>query len=311
MTQKYLSDEERDEIKKLYLTGKYTLVQLGKKYFVSKGTIINTLKDYPYTTDKVTFWRRVYRGIVRNMDIALEDIRQEILDCLVKHDNVNYSTLMRQEQYLLDFAKISPEELFQTLRQERLNLEQAGWGHIAQEDYKEFAYCQSLWRRINFIIGDNQKFPWGGLPEKVGAKSRANSVKYYSNKDSKEIRHYCRNVTVNSINISKNLYNEVSNTIISPTGRIHKNPLKRLTDILNLFLSGESLKQHRDWRKIYESYDTWYRSGVFRILWELNEKYPELEPIRPALLYIERHRLINPDKPPRFKDVQNANRKEG
>lgn len=311
MTQKYLSEDEREEVKRLYLTGKYTLVQLGKKYFVSKGTIINTLKDYPYTTDKVEFWRRVYREMSVNMDLVLEEIRQAILVYLTLHDNVNYSILMRQEQYLLDFAKTSPEELFQTLRQERLDLEQAGWGHIAQEDYKEFAYCQSLWRKINFIIGDNQKNPWGELPEKMGAKARSHSLKYYSNKDLNEIRHYCRNVTENTLQISENLYNALRNYITGATGRIHKNPQKRLADILNLFLSGESLKQHRDWRKIYESYDTWYKSGVFRILWELNEKYPELEPIRPALLYIERYRLINPDKPPRFKDVQNANRKEG
>ena len=309
MTQKYLSEDEREEVKRLYLTGKYTLTQLGKKYFVSKGTIINTLKDYPYTTDKVEFWRRVYREMSVNMDLVLEEIRQEILDCLIKHDNVNYSTLMRQEQYLLELAKISPEELFQTLRQERLDLEQAGWGHIAQEDYKEFSYCKALWHKLNFILGDNQKNPWGELPEKMGARSRAHSLKYYSTKDLSELVHKCRNVPENTLQISENLYNELRNYITGATGRIHKNAQKRLTDILTLFCDGGSPYRHKDCRSIYDSYYTWYRSGVFRLLWELNEKYPELVPVRTALLYIERHRLINPDKPPRFKDVQNANKK--
>lgn len=309
MTKKYLSEDEREEIKKLYLTGKYTLNELARKFFVSKGTIINTLKDYPYTGDKVEFWRRVYREMSRNMDIVLEDIRQEILDSLVKHDNITYSMLMRQEEYLLSFVDTPPEELFQKLRQERLNLEKAGWGYIAQEDYQEFAYCQSLWKKINFIIGDNQKYPWGEMPEKVGAKTRMHSLKYYSNKDLKEFRHYCRNVPENTLKISENLWNELRSYITRDTGRIHKDAHKRLTDILTLFITGESIKKHRDWRKIYESYYTWYKSGAFRLLWELNEKYPELEPVRTALLYIERHRLINPDKPPRFKDVQEANRR--
>ena len=167
---------------------------------------------------------------------------------------------MRQEQYLLGLCKNITGGTIPdfTTREAKFR---TGWmGAYSPGGLKSF-HTVSLWRRINFIGGDNQKNPVGRAARKVGAKSRANSVKYYSNKDLKEIRHYCRNVTVNSINISKNLYNEVSNTIISPTGRIHKNPQKRLTDILNLFLSGESLKQHRDWRKIYESYDTWYKVG--------------------------------------------------
>lgn len=309
MTKKYTTPEEDTKIKELYRSGKYSYDQIGKIYHVSKPTIINIVTGYPWSGSKAEFWQRVYRGMSVNMDSVLKEIRSEILDCLIKHDNVTYSVLMRQEEYLLSYTGILPEELFQRLRQERVDIEQTAWGHFSKKDYSEFAYFQSLWHKVSNIIGDNHKNPFGKLPDKVGAKSRANSIKYYSNKEFRDIRHYCRNVTKNGLKISDNLYDTLKYSIIAP-GRAYKNPRKRLNDILDLFVSGKSPKQYPDWRKIYDSYTTWYRSGVFRLIWEIHEEYQELEPIQPALLYIERHRLIDTERPPRFKDVQDANRRE-
>lgn len=311
MTQKYLSEDEREEIKKLYLTGKYTLNHLAKKYYVSKGTIINTLRNYPYTSDKVEFWRRVYREITVNLDIALEDIKMQILDSLSSHDNVTYSMLMRQEEYLLSFIETPPEELFQKLRRERSEIEKAGWGHIAQEDYQEFAYCQGLWHKLNFILGDHRKNPWGEIPKRTGAKNRAVSVKYFSKKDFKEFREHSLNKIIKDEIISKELYTEIQYCISSAqTGRPLKNPRYRLEMILRLFITGDRPEKvcPKTYRKIYHYYNLWYRTGVFRLLWELNEKYTELEPVRPALLFIERHRMLYPDTPPRFSKVQEANK---
>ena len=311
MSKKYTTPEEDEEIKRLYLTGKFSYEKIGQTYHVSKGTIINIVKSYPYTGDKTEYWQRAYRETVTNMDKVLTEIRREVLECLIKHDSITYNMLMRQEEYLLSFALTDPQELYERLKTERNNIEQTAWGHLSESDYTEFAFFQNLWHKLNKIIGDHRKNPFGEIAEKTGAKSRAKSVKYYSNKDFKEFRQYSRNEAENEYIISDNLYDTLKHCISAHTGRPLNNPRQRLNIILNLFLSGESPQRYPDWRKIYESYATWYRSGLFRAMWEVNEKYPELQLVRSALLTIERHRMIDPINPPRFKEVQGSNRREG
>ena len=311
MTKKYTSPEEDERIRELYRTGKHTFEKIGQMYHISKSTAINIIKEYPYTGDKVEYWRRVYRETVTNMDAVLSEIRGNISNSLAEHDSIGYNTFMRQEEHLLSFSLTDPETLYNKIKHERNDIEQTAWGHLSENNYTEFAYFQSLWVQLSKILADNRKNPWGELPEKTGARGRAKSIKYYSNKDFKEFRQYSRNYTEKDYIISDKLYNELEKCISANTGRPLKNPGQRISIILNLFQSGESPQKYKSWDKIYRSYGTWFRSGVFRVLWEVNETYPELQPIKAALLMIERHRMIDPYNPPRFKSVQDANRREG
>lgn len=311
MSRKYLSPEEEEKIKEQYQSGQYTYSQLAKMYFVSKSTIINVVKGYPYT-DKAEYWQRVYRETVTNMDEVMQEIKLEILECLKKHDSIKYQMLMRQQEHLLSFCNTEPKELYERLKQERNNVEQSAWKHLAEHNYTEFAYFQSLWHRLNKIIGDHRKNPWGDMPKKTGAKHRAVSVKYYSNKGFRQLLERSNNLIVQSKIISDELYDELKHCILSPKkGRPFYNPRHRLETILRLFITGDVPEQvcPKTFRSIYYCYNAWYKSGVFRLLWELSEKYSELEPVKPALLFIEQHRLLYPDTPPKFRDVQIKNRR--
>jgi hypothetical protein len=308
MTKKYSTPREEEQMKALYKTGKYTFKQIGEKFFVSKSTAINIIKGYPYTGDKVEYWQTIYRDAVSNTDEVLADIRNDMKQSLAEHDSLNYYMLINHEEYIAGFSKIDPKQFYENIKNERTKIEQSAWGALSKHRYEDFAFFQSLWHRINKIMGDNKKNPFNEIPEKSGAKSRTQSLRYHSNKDLREYRHYCRNVPKNGFIVSDSLFQEVQHCLHADTGRTHKNPKKRLNDILDLFCSGDSPKKHGDWRKIYQSFDTWYKSGLFRALWEVHEKFQELEAIRNALLYIERHRMVNPDKPPRIKDVQDANK---
>lgn len=52
MAKKFTSKEEDEEIKTMYATGLYTFETVAMAFSLSKSTIINIVKDYPYNSYK-------------------------------------------------------------------------------------------------------------------------------------------------------------------------------------------------------------------------------------------------------------------
>jgi DNA invertase Pin-like site-specific DNA recombinase len=55
VTLRYCSPEQENEIIELYKTGEYSYQQIADMKNLSKGTVINIVKGYPYNKDKASY----------------------------------------------------------------------------------------------------------------------------------------------------------------------------------------------------------------------------------------------------------------
>lgn len=308
MTFRYCSPEEEAEIIAMYKSGEYSYQQIAEMKCLSKGTIINIVKGYPYSQDKAAYYARLQIE-------SAERLEQEITAAKEKaqkaHDRGNmsaYGMHTRQWLMLLDFLP-EKNKLYERLKTERAICEQKAWEGFANADYGEFGFYADTWEVLTDIIGDNAKNPWGVVAKESGAKNKSRSIRF------ENVERKGQNISFTAIVVNSDdvILSDASWELIRPlvmeneTGR-PSNHRRIMEGILYALVNCRSFRtiprRYGDRYPLTTHFAQWYKANVFRDLLAFVSVCPELEPVKPALLQIEKHRLMYGDVVPRLCDIR-------
>lgn len=173
MAYRYTTPEENEEIRQLYRTGEYSFSLLAEKYNLSKSTIINIVKRYPYGA-----YKQAYSKLQDEATGKLEKaIKAEEEAAQKAYERGNYSAYGNHLQRWLDLLKIK-DSSYETLKIKRLEYERNGWKAFADKRYEQFGYCAETWSVLTSIIGDSAKDPWGAIVKNSGARTRCKGLRF-------------------------------------------------------------------------------------------------------------------------------------
>lgn len=307
MTFRYCSPEEEAEIIAMYKSGYYSYQQIAEMKNLSKGTIINIVKGYPYSQDKSTYYARLQTESAERLEQEITATKERAQKAHSRGNMAAYGMHTRQWLLLLDLLP-DKDKLYERLKAERASCEQKAWEAFANADYGEFGFNADTWELLTDIIGDNAKNPWGAVAKESGAKNKSRSIRF--EKIDREVRKIgfllmgnksFMEITDDTWKLIKPLLNT------STTGR-WPNDRKTMNGILYALINCRSFRSvpsvYGTSRNITRRFAEWYRADVFSGLLTLVPACPELEPAKQALLQIEKHRLMYGDVVPRLCDIQ-------
>lgn len=316
MAQKCLSEEEQKKIIETKRTEGYSNEQLAEMFHVSKGTIHNVIHGYPYTTSPEEFRERVFRDMRCAMDAGISKLREQSQKALDEGDNVMHVVLHQMRDHISRFAPLGPEEMGEALKKDRLSVEQSAFIAQARGNGIHFAYYSNLWQVLTDILGDLARNPFTDSDARSRAKKAASNVKYSGVKNFLPMGRNCkennkRRLSKKFDSISDELWKELKSAIDLPpawTGRPHAERRNCLYGILYCIEEGISFREaerrgYGAYRTLGTYYALWWGTGVFRLLWQIAYKWPELERIRVALANMEAYRAAFPDKIPSIKEI--------
>jgi transposase len=170
---RYTTPQENEEIIVLYRTGEYSYQQIADMKNLSKGTVINIVKGYPYGV-----YKQVYSKLQDETAGKLEEaIKEEEAAAQKAYERGNYAAYGNHMQRWIDLLNVK-DGSYETLKLKRLEYEQEAWATFADMAYEAFGYYAETWDVLTDIIGDNAKDPWGVIVKESGAKGKSKSVKY-------------------------------------------------------------------------------------------------------------------------------------
>ncbi len=173
MAYRYTTPQENEEIRRLYRTGEYSFQQLAEIKHLSKATVINIVKGYPYGV-----YKQVYSKLQEGTAGKLEEaIKQEEAAAQKAYGRGNYTAYGNHMQRWIDLLDIESGS-YEALKIKRLEYEQKAWAAFAEAEYEAFGYYAETWDVLTDIIGDNAQDPWGIVVRESGAKAKSKSVKY-------------------------------------------------------------------------------------------------------------------------------------
>lgn len=173
MAYRYTTPQENEEIRRLYRTGEYSFQQIAEIKHLSKGTVINIVKGYPYGV-----YKQVYSKLQDETAGKLEEvIKQEEAAAQKAYERGNYKAYGSHMQRWIDLLGLE-NGCYETLKIKRLEYEQKAWAAFAEAEYEAFGYYAETWDVLTDIIGDNAKDPWGIIVKDSGAKAKSRSLKY-------------------------------------------------------------------------------------------------------------------------------------
>lgn len=305
MTFRYCSPEEEAEIIGMYRLGKYSYQQIADMKNLSKGTVINIVKGYPYNQDKGTYYARLQTESAERLEQEISATKERAQKA---HDRGNMSAYGIHTRQWLMLLELLPdkEKIYERLRDERNASEQKAWEGLSNNDFSEFGFYADTWNLLTNILGDNAKNPWGSIIS--GAKGKSRSVRFE--------KIACKEQNINFICMNTKYDGEISDdswAYIQPlvigeeTGR-PSNHRRIMNGILYALVNCRSFrsipKKFGDHLSINRHFAKWYKANVFRDLLAFATVCPELEQVKPALMQMEKHRLMYGDLVPRLCDIQ-------
>lgn len=314
MPEKCLSLEQQKELKRLYREEKTSMDQLAKRFHISKGTVVNTIHNYPYTTSPEDYRDREYRNMRNMLSLVVEMLQDEAKE--VQGDILLLSAVKKREMFILSLAGDDSTVMMERVKKERLISEKRAWEALNRDDYYTFAHHAKLWAHLNDIAGDQKKNPFLEIREKTSPRNKACSPRFSG------IDKYMTDMpTINSKNmkesqgstdylISSALWNEIRHI----AEKRRRNSSVRATDVRSILAgllyamgTGCSLmkipKQYGDKTEFNQYWQYWWFRGLFQLLWEIYPKWPELQVVSRSLANIEKHRIAFPGKLPKFSDI--------
>ena len=305
MTFRYCSPEEETEIITMYKSGEYSYQQIADIKNLSKGTVINIVKGYPYSQVKSTYYARLQTESAERLEQEIATTKERAQKA---HDRGNMSAYGIHTRQWLMLLELLPDKdkVYERLRDERNASEQKAWAGLGDNDFSEFGFHAETWFLLTDILGDNAKNPWGSIVS--GAKGKSRSVRF--------AKVSCKGQNVSFCLTGQNITLEVSDeswAYIKPllkattTGR-YAESRKIFNGIIYALKNCRSFRMapsaFGSSRNITRNFAQWYKADVFRDLLAFVTVCPELEQVKPALLQIEKHRLMYGDSVPRLCDIQ-------
>jgi transposase len=301
---KYLSTEEQEEVKKLYKTGKYSYPQLAERFLVGRGTIINTIKNYPYNQDKQAVYSRLQQESKANLDESITKENKKAQEACKRGNMLAYTMHLEHLKELYQFQ--TQDLIYEPLKQHRLTYEQSAWDAFSQGDYINFAFAADMWELLTEVIGDMAKSPFKRVIQNSGAGRLSRSVRYSN------VRGHVPNKTQNKVytSITKDSWK-----LIEPILKEH-NPCRDIKykgdkiyfeAIYFMIANAASYrmaasKYNLNFRKICIRFETWFKKEVFKDLIQLCNVCPEIQAIEDRLIKLEQIRH-GKGKLPRIKDL--------
>jgi len=309
ITFKYTEPSEDKEIVEMYRSSMYSYQQIADIKCLSKGTVINIVKGYPY--NKNTKDIRYFRLQVDSAENAKAAIKTEEEKARKAYERGNFTAYGSHMQRWLMLTKMLNEsdgQLYENIKAVRTQYEQQAWNAFSEKDYAAFGYYADSWDTLTDILGDNAKNPWPIVAEKVNAKNKRHDVKYSNGNGLSQLRE-----------ISHNGFMEISDEswkLIRPVfprnskGRKQTEQRKYFNGILYALCNLRSFRllpeKYGSTSKIYRAFECWYRAGAFTDLLELVTVCPELEAVKQQLLTLQMYSLVNRDVVPRLNDVRRS-----
>jgi len=325
---KYTTPEEDAKIKAEYASGEYTYEQLGGIHRLSKATIINIVRGYPFggvcghragKGNRVEFKQRMYRSLQTSIEAVASKVdeqrRSEAL-----HDTQKAQLADQQFQLIYMITGLPPDQQLDRLKEIRLQTEQQAWEAIASGNIIEYCTLSSLWQTTTDIVGDFHKNPFSEAINCKLAKDRSKSIRFskIAERGKQEPSNECECQSIDADQTEAtgcyHVPDEVWEQINDVAGRANKRNNEHGRDkriLEGLFLAIQHDLSLKDlgrmgiapFATIQWYYNEWYRYGVFGLLRELSITHVSIRPYYPILSEIERQRLVDPTHPPTIQDA--------
>lgn len=305
-TFKFCNQDESKEIIEMYRTGQFSYQQIADKKALSKSTVINIVKGYPYNKDKSEYYHKLQEHSATTLNEMVKQAEQEAKQAYIRGNYTAYGTHLQQYLMLIQ-AMQRQGNTYEHIKETRQQYEQQAWKAFTDSDYSTFGYYADTWQSLTDILGDNLKNPWRIVAAKINAKGRSHSVKFSNIRGLSELAD-------TSVNSFQDL-SDSSWKLIRPVlpqqirGRPAINSRANLNGILYALCNCRSLRmvpeQYGKHSRIAVVFTAWYVAGVFSDLLQLADVCLELDAVKPALLDIEIHKLVRGiDVAPRLCDIQ-------
>lgn len=315
MPDKCLSESQMTELRRIYRDESPSMDQLAKMFHVSKGTVVNVIHNYPYTTSPEDYREREYRNMRNMLSAVIESLRTEA--GTVESDMLHVTSIHQREVFLLSIASENSAAMLERVKKERLNSEKNAWDALDKGDYITFAHNAKLWAHLNDIAGDQKKNPFLEIRDKINTRNKACSLRFSGIEklmtDMSAIRNPVQNVYTGSI--SDDLWKELR-PVIDNDKRIKGNrpadPRTILSGLLYAMQHGCSLRQipakYGKKTALHQYWQRWWYQGLFQLLWEICPKWPELQSVSGSLANMEKYRVAFPGKLPKFYEIMEGSR---
>lgn len=307
MTFRYCSPEQEKEIIEMYKSGEYSYQQIADMKNLSKGTVINIVKGYPYSQNKAVYYARLQTESAERLEQEITATKERAQKA---HDRGNmsaYGLHTRQWLMLVDMLLPDKDKIYERLRNERNTCEQKAWEGLSNADYTEFGFYADTWGVLTEILGDNMKNPWGSIIKESGAKSKSRSVRFVKTCDEGQSISFTAIVS-NVKHLSDSSWNYIHPLVMeNKTGRPsdHRCIMEGILYALAHCRSFRTVpREYGDRFPLTSHFAEWYKADVFRDLLAFVPVCPELEQVKPALLLLEKYRLIFGDLVPRLCDIR-------
>lgn len=298
MTDKYCNAQQEQDIKTMYATGKYSHRKLADMYCLSKSTIFNILKGYPWQHKEARYYRLQLESAA-NLEEAISNSEHCAHKAYERKNFLAYGNHIQRWLALLAAKEAAQGKTHETLTVERLKCEQRAWEAFGQGDYVDFGYQMETWVVLNEAIADNTKDPWKVLALKLNAKGKSKNVRFsgVERRSNKVLEMSDKKTDKLQITISPDLWDMIQDYM----PKVYTNNNRQALEcILNSLAHGYSFTQCRSFKRstLYYRFELLYREEVLKLLLEIVPQYKELEPAAEMLYLIERHRLLYGSKHP-------------
>lgn len=305
MPDKCLSESQMTELRRIYRDESPSMDQLAKMFHVSKGTVVNVIHNYPYTTSPEDYREREYRNMRNMLSAVIESLRAEA--GAVESDMLQLTSIHQREVFLLSIASENSAAMLERVKKERLNSEKNAWDALDKGDYITFAHNAKLWAHLNDIAGDQKKNPFLEIRDKVNTRNKACSLRF----SGLERENMDKSIISNSVPdknyvISSALWKEL-NLRYDKKSKPPADGRLLLSGLLYAMRTGCSLRHipNRYGKKsvIHKYWQRWWYQGLFQLLWEICPKWPELQSVSGSLANMEKYRVAFPGKLPKFYEI--------
>jgi hypothetical protein len=315
VTFKYCSPEQEAEIINLYKTGEYSYSQIGEMKNLSKGTVINIVRGYPYNKDKQAYYAKLQTESAERLEQEIKKVKDLAQQAHNRNNLTAYNLHTQQWLMLLDMLP-DKEKLYERLKNERNVCEQKAWEGFANADYSTFGFYADTFELLTGILGDNMKNPWKIISKESNAKGRSRHAKF----DHIAVKGHEMNFTAivaksEHFELSEQTWQFIRPLVMeNQTGR-PSDHRRIMAGIMYALANCRSFRnvphEYGDRYPLTSHFAEWYKNDIFTDLLAFVPVCPELEPLKGALLQIEKHRLMYGDLVPRLCDINKDEHVDG
>jgi hypothetical protein len=322
---KYTSQEEDNQIKHEYESGQFTYRTLGEKHNLSKSSVINIVRNYPYgglsghragKSGQEAFIERVYRRIQQHLDTFDSFISGERAVAIECGDISTLSALTTVSTIVAIIMLEPMDRVEECLKRERLSAEKEAWVCLSEGNLTGFSVFKKIWIGLSTVMGESLKDPWADVINTASAKYRANSIKYESvvKKPLTYMPHESHIAPKHALVIDPATWTAILGIIDHRTPRQAVNRSNTIEKycmqvLLDAMLTGSSVRAAcvdgaAARCTVSRYFAAWFGQGVFTDLREMATGSSVLKPVLAVLDELERVRIVFGDTAtPRLHDI--------